>query len=159
MPETYSPAEQDAVVTEVEITAPPERVFQALIDEQQLMRWFTNTGCPVKFWKFEPRVGGRYHYATAKSPAVVVNGVNEFDCQGEILEFDPPRRLAYTWIGNWHVNKALKTVVCWELTPRGAGTHVKVTHSGLASDEAARNDYRGGWPGVLANLKNFAEIS
>jgi uncharacterized protein YndB with AHSA1/START domain len=31
---------QDAVVTEIEIAAPPERVFQALTDPAQLMRWW-----------------------------------------------------------------------------------------------------------------------
>jgi uncharacterized protein YndB with AHSA1/START domain len=58
---------------------------------------------------------------------VVVNGVNEFECHGEILEFDPPRLLVYTWYGNWHVNKSLRTVVRWELTPDAAGTRVKRT--------------------------------
>ena len=32
----------DAVVTEIQIAAPPERVFQALTDARQLERWFTN---------------------------------------------------------------------------------------------------------------------
>jgi uncharacterized protein YndB with AHSA1/START domain len=148
--------ELDAVVTEIEIAAPPERVFQALTDEGQLARWF-GTDCPVKVWTMDARVGGRYHYTTEKSATVVVNGVREFDCQGEILEFDPPRLIAYTWVANWHLDKNLKTVVRWELSPAGMGTHVKVTHSNLTNEENARNDYAGGWPGVLANLKTFAE--
>ena len=32
---------QDAVVSEIEIAAPPERVFQALIDPKQVMQWWT----------------------------------------------------------------------------------------------------------------------
>jgi uncharacterized protein YndB with AHSA1/START domain len=48
-------------------------------------------------------------------------------------------------------------VVRWELTPTKLGTLVKVTHSGLAQEEAARKDYSGGWPGVLEMLKKFAE--
>ena len=100
------------------------------------------------------RAGGHYRYATEKG-AVVVNGVSEFECHGEILEFDPPRLLVYTWYGNWHENKSLRTVVRWELTPEGRGTHVKVTHSGLAQEPAARKDYSSGWPGVLENLKKF----
>jgi uncharacterized protein YndB with AHSA1/START domain len=83
--------------------------------------------------------------------------VREFDCQGEILEYDPPRLLVYTWVANWHDEKSRSTVVRWELTPTKTGTQVKVKHSGLAQEEAARKDYSGGWPGVLEMLKNFAE--
>ena len=94
----------------------------------------------------DARRGGSYGYATGKG-SHVVNGVSEFECHGDILEFDPPRLLVYTWVANWHLDKQRKTVVRWELTPAGAGTHVKVTHSGLANEAVAREDYRGGWPG------------
>jgi uncharacterized protein YndB with AHSA1/START domain len=55
------------------------------------------------------------------------------------------------------VDKQRKTTVRWELMPSGAGTHVKVTHSGLAKEKVAREDYRGGWPGVVEKLKEFVE--
>jgi uncharacterized protein YndB with AHSA1/START domain len=148
--------DHDAVVAEIQIAAPPARVFQALTDEHQLIRWFTDAACPVNLWQMDPRPGGLYRYTTEKG-TTVVNGVDEFECHGEILELDPPRLLVYTWFGNWHENKSLRTVVRWELTPAANGTHVKVTHSGLASEEAARKDYSGGWPGVLQQLKNFTE--
>ena len=104
----------------------------------------------------DARLGGSYSYATEKS-TVVVNGVSEFQCRGEILEIDPPRLLVYTWIGNWHLDPEKKTIVRWELTPAASGTHVKVTHSGLAQEPEARKDYSGGWPGVVEKLKQFAE--
>jgi len=47
--------------------------------------------------------------------------------------------------------------VRWELTPTEGGTRVKVTHSGLAQESAARKDYSGGWPGVVQQLKKFVE--
>ena len=146
----------DAIVSEIDIAAPPERVFAALTDPAQLMQWFSDASCPVKFWHMDARKGGSYSYATEKGN-FEVNGVSEFECHGKILEFDPPRLLAYTWIGNWHLDKQRKTVVRWELTPSATGTHVKVTHSGLAQEAAAREDYRGGWPGVVEKLKQFVE--
>jgi uncharacterized protein YndB with AHSA1/START domain len=148
--------DNDTLVTEINIAAPPQRVFKALTDEQELARWFTNSECPVKTWQMDARPGGRYGYATEKG-TVVVNGASEFECHGEIIEFDPPRLLAYSWIANWHDDKSLATVVRWELTPVGGGTHVKVTHSGLAQENVARKDYSGGWPGVLESLKKFTE--
>lgn len=156
MPQVIVTPGLDAIVSEIDIAVPPDRVFQALTDSKQLVRWFTDASCPVKFWHMDARKGGRYSYATEKGK-FEVNGVSEFECHGEILEIDPPRLLVYTWIGNWHVNKQLRTIVRWELTPAGTGTHVKVTHSGLAHEAVAREDYRSGWPGVVEKLKEFVE--
>jgi uncharacterized protein YndB with AHSA1/START domain len=149
-------ADQDAILCEIEIAAPPSRVFEALTNPEQLVRWFTDASCPVKFWKMDARKGGAYSYATEKG-SFEVNGVSDFECHGEILEYDPPRLLVYTWIGNWHLDPQRETLVRWELTPTVTGTHVKVTHSGLAHDSAARKDYSSGWPGVVEKLKEFAE--
>jgi uncharacterized protein YndB with AHSA1/START domain len=155
MPATIIP-EQDAVVGEIEIAAPPERVFQALTDPAQLRHWFKDSDCPVKLWEMDARLGGRYGYATDKG-SIMVNNVNEFECHGEILEYDPPRVLVYTWIANWHDEVARRTEVRWELTPKSGGTQVRVTHSGLRNLPIARKDYTGGWPGVLESLKKFTE--
>ncbi len=156
MPAVTVTPDLDAVMAEVDIAAPPSRVFKALTDAGELMQWFSgDESCPAKHWEMDAREGGSYSYATKQGGAV--NGVRELKCYGEILEFDPPHRLAYTWVGNWHVDKLRKTVVRWELTPTATGTHVKVTHSGLAQEQAAREGYRGGWPGVITNLKRFVE--
>ena len=146
----------DAIIAEIDISAPPSRVFEALTDPDQLLRWFTDASCPVKFWKMDARMGGGYSYASEKTN-IVVNGVSEFKCHGEITEIDPPRLLVYTWISNWHLDTTRKTIVRWELTATDSGTHVKVTHSGLAQEPEARADYSGGWFGVVKNLKEFVE--
>ena len=83
--------------------------------------------------------------------------MSKFACDGEVLEFDPPRLLAYTWTANWHDDKTRPTLVRWELTPEDGGTRVKVTHSGLVREAVARNDYNSGWPGLLEQLKKFTE--
>jgi uncharacterized protein YndB with AHSA1/START domain len=156
MPTALVSANNDSIVTEIEIAAPAERVFKALTQPRELVRWFKNPSCPDHLWEMDARLGGRYRYVTEKG-TVVVNGVSEFECHGEILEIDPPHLLVYSWIANWHDDKSLRTVVRWELTSDAAGTNVKVTHSGLAQENVARKDYSGGWPGVLEMLKQFAE--
>ncbi len=148
--------EQDAVVCEVDIAAPPERVFQALIDPRQVMQWWTSEQCQIESFSFEARRGGRWTYDTKKS-ALSVNGVSQFHCEGEVVEFDPPRSLAYTWIANWHEDQSRQTTVRWELTKAGSGTHIRITHSGLSNLPVARKDYSGGWPGVVESLKKFVE--
>jgi uncharacterized protein YndB with AHSA1/START domain len=156
MPKAIITPNQDSIIAEIDIAAPPVRVFEALTDLDQLLRWFTDASCPVKSWKMDARLGGSYSYATEKAN-FVVNGVDEFKCYGEITEIDPPRLLVYTWVANWHLDPQNKTVVRWELTPTAAGTHLKVTHSGLAQDPEARKDYSGGWPGVVEKLQAFTE--
>ncbi len=150
-----SPA-ADAVITEVQIAAPPERVFQALIDPKQVMQWWTNEQCAIEHFEIETKTGGRWRY-DSKESSMNVNGVSKFHCEGEVLKYDPPRLLAYTWIANWHEDKTRRTLVRWELTPIVGGTHLKVTHSGLAQETVARRDYSGGWQGVLDQIKKFVE--
>jgi len=157
MTETMVTPDLNAITCEIDIAVPPERIFRALTDSTELAKWFTNEECPTKYWRMDARKGGRYSYQTVQSTKVKVNGVDMFHCEGEITEFDPPRVLAYTWIANWHDNKNMATTVRWELTHTRSGTHVKVTHSGLASEKVARDDYRGGWPGVVEKLKAFVE--
>lgn len=147
---------QDSVVCEIEVAAPPERVFQALIDAQQLAKWWgEEPAVNLKSWEMDPRVGGKWRMESSGCDGLSVNGITEFEAHGEILELSAPRLLVYTWIANWHANPSLATVVTWELAPVGNGTKVRVTHSGLAEEPVCRRDYSGGWPGVLDLLGKF----
>jgi uncharacterized protein YndB with AHSA1/START domain len=156
MPKTIATPDQDALVTEIHIAAPPARVFQALSDPKQLSVWWNSKECPLHVFEMDARQGGKWRFST-KQTSMNVNGVSQFDCAGEIVEFDPPKVIAYTWIANWHDDRSRKTVVRWELSAKDGGTLVKVTHSGLAQEDVARKDYQGGWPGVVEQLKTFVE--
>ena len=68
-----------------------------------------------------------------------------------------PHLLVYTWFANFHTDPNHRSIVRWELTPTQSGPHVKVTHSGLAREPQASKDYAGGWPGVLDELKAWAQ--
>jgi uncharacterized protein YndB with AHSA1/START domain len=158
MASTVVTPNQDALVSEIHIAAPPERIFQALVDARQVMQWWTGDDCQIESFALEPRAGGRWTYDTRQT-AMNINGVSKFHCDGEVLEYDPPRVLAYTWIANWHDRPGQRTVVRWELAASKGGTLVRVTHSGLAELPVARKDYSGGWPGVLQDLAKFVEKS
>ena len=66
MPTAIITPDQDTIVSEIDISAPPERVFKALSDAAELKRWFRNPECPTKFWMMDARVDGHYGYATEK---------------------------------------------------------------------------------------------
>ena len=147
---------EDAVISEIEIAVPPERVFQALIDREQALRWGTNDAFEIKSWEMDARPGGKWRFVSKEHSGK--DGVGgEFDHHGEILQIDPPRLLVYSWFANWHAQPLHKTVVRWDLTPTPAGTKVKVTHSGLAQLPDARKGYSEGWQGLLQAFKNFFE--
>ena len=144
-------ARQDAVTAEIEIAAPPERVFQALIDPAQVPEWWGGEGAGQVYrcTKFEadPRVGGKW-----RSTGVTSNG--SFEVSGEFLELDPPRVLSYSWVASW--TGAAKTTVRWELIPTQNGTLLRLHHSGLAAYPEIARAYQG-WPRMLEWLQRYLE--
>lgn len=111
----------------------------------------------LRFGKWTPAAGKWRFEASDPSGKIVVNGVSASTAYGEITEFDPPRLLAYTWLGNWHDHPERPSAARWELSATKTGTRVKVTHSGLADQPVARQDYAGGWPGLLELLRKYCE--
>lgn len=148
--------DSDAITCEIEIAAPPERVFQALTRSDELMRWWGNDAWEVKVWEMDARAGGKWRMVSGprQKPAA---GPDRYETQGEILECVPPRLLIYSWLSSGHADPKHPTVVRWDLTPAGNATLVKVTHSGLAGEEAARKGYSSGWPMVVQHLQKFVE--
>src|SRR3954465_4608938 len=103
--------DNDAVLAEVFIAAPPERVFQAITDPQQMPLWWGQRGSyRVTEWKADVRPGGHW-----RSDGVGADG-QSFNGKGEFLGVDPPRLLVHTWVASY--SPELKTVVRWELEAR-----------------------------------------
>jgi uncharacterized protein YndB with AHSA1/START domain len=157
MASTIITPDRDAVVSEIEIAAPPDRIFRALTERDQAMRWGGNEKYQLTHWEMDARLGGKWSLASKERTGQGQFGSFVFEHHGEIVEFDPPRVLAYSWYANWHEDPSRRTVVRWELTPTKTGTHAKVTHSGLAPLPAACEGYSQGWPGLVQAVKNFVE--
>jgi uncharacterized protein YndB with AHSA1/START domain len=155
--------DQNTVLAEIFIAAPPERVFQAITDPAQLSQWWgDNTTYRVTNGSSDLRVGGKW-----LSAGVGRDGT-KFTVEGEYLEIDPPRRLVHTWIPSYRAG--LKTVVYWDLEPQpvhglhpsgprkaGTGTLLKLRHEGFASDVQAAADHGEGWKRVLGWLTAYVE--
>jgi uncharacterized protein YndB with AHSA1/START domain len=144
-------ADRDTIVTEIDIAAPADRVFRGICDPETVRR----RAPYIEVFEMDLRVGGKW-YMQVRMPQPH-RGFSTVIHDGEVLEVDPPRLIAYSWHANFHEDPKHRSVVRWELTPTKSGTHVKVTHSGLASEPGACKDYAQGWPGVLQELKVFAE--
>ncbi len=142
--------DNDLIIAEIHVAAPPARVFRAITDPRQLPQWWGQSEM-YRVTKFETdlRLHGKWtSYGTS------VNGEN-FQVGGEYLEIDPPRVLVYTWTASW--TGALKTTVRWELTPSGQGTSVKIHHSGFAGNAEAAQSHGQGWQRVLGWMQAFVD--
>jgi uncharacterized protein YndB with AHSA1/START domain len=143
--------DQDAIQAEVHISAPPERVFEALSDPRQLMQWWGQKGMyHGTEWKGDLRPGGKWR----------CDGVNDADGKpyhvgGEYVEVDPPRRLSYTWFGSFTGPK--KTLVEWRLEPHSGGTRVRLNHSGFGEASAVMQGTYQGWQRVIGWIQAFVE--
>jgi uncharacterized protein YndB with AHSA1/START domain len=141
--------DNDVVVAEIFIAAPRERVFAALTDPKHVVQWWGQKDYfYVNDSQMDVRVGGKWS----------INGVSvkmgPKTLEGEFLEVDPPRRLAYTWNPSW---MPAVTKVLWQLEKRDNGTVVKLTHSGFASDAEQAKNHSQGWTRVLGWLQAYAE--
>jgi uncharacterized protein YndB with AHSA1/START domain len=109
------------------LSHPPERVWRAVTEPGELAAWFPDTiegefapGAEVRFPKF----------AEMGLPAI-----------GTVIEFDPPRLLAFTW-GT--------STLRFELEPDGDGCRLVFTDA-LPREESAKN--AAGWEVCLEKLE------
>jgi uncharacterized protein YndB with AHSA1/START domain len=125
----FRPDRSREIRAELDIAAPPERVFASLVDPDAVARWFG--------WRpeIDPRVGGRI----------------SFGVDGEITEFEPGEVLVY---GD---NEG--AVVRWELAGTAGGTHLTFVQSGFGPDELdSAAQHEAGWLGGLAELRRMHEL-
>jgi uncharacterized protein YndB with AHSA1/START domain len=111
---------------------PPERVWSALTSPRELASWHP-TPFALHWDAGEPGRGGR----VAFDPPAHVPKIPD----GRVLEYDPPRLLAYTW---W------EDELRWELEPRGGGCLLTLTHTFDDRFKAARD--AAGWDLCLLAL-------
>jgi uncharacterized protein YndB with AHSA1/START domain len=140
----------DAIVEEVTINASAERIFDALTNPTELLKWW---GCEGKFQavrvECELRPGGRWLIVSEGNCA----GGKTSRVTGQYREIDRPRLLTFTWVRD--EEDGIETLVRWELDERQGVTTVRLTHSGLSTESLrARND---GWPLILSLLHGYVE--
>jgi uncharacterized protein YndB with AHSA1/START domain len=136
--------DQDAVLAEIHIAAPVERVFAAITDPLQIVQWWGEIG-KYRHTRVQNDLEPGGHWRGEGNDA----GGEKFH-----VEIDPPRLVVYTWTASW---ENLKTTVRWELVASNGGTLVKIRHSGFAANPEIAPHYSGGWPTVLAWMQSFVE--
>lgn len=132
----YTTLPRGSVDLAVDIEAPPEAVFRALIRPEDLDRWM-NARSTV-----EPVVGGRISFGWPNDGPV------------RILSIVPNERLSYSWA---HENDP-ETIATWTLeAPNGrrTATRLVLVHSGFG--ERDTEDFRTGWLKHVSWMKAMLE--
>lgn len=139
----------DAIVAEITINAPAERIFEALTDPARRVAWWGMKGrFETEHMESDLRAGGRWMMSGTGM------GGKPFEVRGVYRAIERPRVLAFTWLPNWD-EEATETLVRFDLDEHDGVTTVRLTHSGFASD-GSRTRHQG-WPQILSWLKGYAE--
>jgi uncharacterized protein YndB with AHSA1/START domain len=76
----------DAIVAEIQIAAPRERVFQALTDPKKIVQWWGRPGSyQCTTCEIDLRAGGKWLNAGMNADG------KPFEVRGEYLQIEPPR--------------------------------------------------------------------
>jgi uncharacterized protein YndB with AHSA1/START domain len=129
-------------VTYVETT--PEKLWEALTSSAFTKRYWFNTEV-----KSDWKVGSPF--------ALVTNGTTTD--VGEVLEFDRPQRLSYTFhhILDEAAKKERPSRVTFVLEPAGKLVKLTLTHEDFAEDSVVLGGISSGWPAILSSLKSLLE--
>jgi uncharacterized protein YndB with AHSA1/START domain len=127
---------------EILIPQPREQVWRALTDSTALAVWmFPND--------FAPRVGHHFKFQVSPNPK---GGFDGMIVRCEVLECEPPGRLAFSWSAGGLVD----TRVSFRLEPDGDGTRVFFEHSGFDVSQPwgkqARRGAEIGWEKMFERL-------
>jgi uncharacterized protein YndB with AHSA1/START domain len=135
----------DVAVAEITIEAAAERIFEALTNPDQRVRWWTAGGrFQASRMESDLRPGGKWMMSG------IGVGRKPFRVGGEYRHVERPHLLVFTWLPDWQQD-AIETLVRIDLTERDGITTVRLTHSGLTT-ESSRASHRG-WPEILTSLR------
>ena len=134
---------QTTQVYQVFIKASPERVWEAITKPEFTSQYFH--GVTIDTTPKERRT-----YSGSELRNVT-----------DVLEFDPPRRLAHSWISFYDPEMAAEepSRVTWEIEPQeGEYSLLTVTHDQLeGAPKTAESVSGAGWMMVLSGLKTLLE--
>jgi len=137
------------IIATVEIAAPPERVFQALTNGEELVRWWGSDELyRTTHWDVDLRPGGGWR-AEGKG-----RDGKPFSVGGTILEVDPPKKLVQTWKADWDGGN--ETTITFRFDAIDGGTRLTLRHEGFAGRPQSCEDHSHGWQRVLGWLSGYA---
>ena len=147
-----SAAQKMAVHQETHIQASPSVVWEKMTSVDGMKNWLGPS-------EYQPQQGAKIDFH-------VNHDGGKYYMFGEVVTFNPPKELAFTWTEQPVGGEAwpVPTLVTLTLTPEDGGTRVRLVHSGFenlpgAIAETEFKGYTAGWEmrHTLDGLKEFVE--
>jgi uncharacterized protein YndB with AHSA1/START domain len=150
-------AELTRIDRDIEIQAPPERVWRALTDASELADWFQ--------MKIEGDIAAGNDIWMTSTHAEHAGQRGRV----RIVELTPPRRVVWLWHpgqvdASVDYSREPQTTVTFTLEPTQKGTRLKVSETGFDEVSLERRakvhaDNSQGWTEVLVWLQKYVEAS
>jgi len=137
-----------AQVYTVFIKAPQAKVWDAITKPEFTHRYFYGSEAKAATWKPGSRLLWTQH------------GSDDELVDGEVIEYDEPRRLVFSWITKYdpELTPEGPSRVTFELSETDDGlTRVTCVHDDFPAGSKVYDNVAGGWPYVLSGLKTLLE--
>ena len=138
-------ADMSSFVYVTYIRTTPERLWSALTSAEEMREyWF---GMQIRSqWK----QGARWE---------LIFPDGRLADSGEIVEFDPPKRLVLKWLNEWkpELHAEGHGTCTIELEPVSDAVKLTICHLMDCADSQLIKAVSGGWPGIVSNLKSLLE--
>jgi uncharacterized protein YndB with AHSA1/START domain len=142
------------------IAATPARIWRALMDPAELVRWLPPAGMTGRIEDFDPRPGGGYRMTLTYDDPAGAPGKTTGDSdvvQVRFVEVSPPHLLVEAGVFDADDPAfAGEMTMRWELTAAGEGTLVTITASNVPPG-ISEADHQDGLNSSLENLAAFVE--
>ena len=128
------------------IATTPEKVWDALTQSEFTRRYFFGRSIEI-----EPRAGGAF---------ILRMPDGRVDVKGKVVTWDPPHRLAVTWLVDWieDMRDLPECLVSYDIAQAGDAVRLTMTeaHQWDVPDDLLSGG-RAGWPAILSSLKSVLE--
>ncbi len=148
----------DPIVVESYYAASPAKVFKAWTDPDLVLKWFGHSPNSLDTASIDLRPGGAWRF---RFPG---DAESSEGFEGEYLDIQPDEKLVYSWAhvtehANGGRDATPYSTVEVTFTPKGAGTDVRLVHSGISTEDG-RKGVGGGWETAFTNMVDvLAEVA
>jgi uncharacterized protein YndB with AHSA1/START domain len=125
------------------IASTPEKIFEALTDARMSERYWHGASV-ISDWK----IG---------SPFVLRLARHDKEVTGEVLEYDPPRRLSYSFRAHDGSDGGKPSRVTFELERQRDQVRLTMVHDRFEPGSVVLEKISMGWPLILSSLKSYIE--
>jgi uncharacterized protein YndB with AHSA1/START domain len=138
---------EEPIIIDRTVNAPPERVWKAITDRDQMKQWYFDIA------EFKPEVGFEFRFTGGTEDKKYIH-----ICK--ITEVVVGKKLTYSW--RYDGSQGL-SYVTFELAGEGNQTRVKLTHKGIESfppddPNMVRGSFLAGWTHIIGtSLKGYVE--